>query len=429
MTGDKAFAAQQLVAAVEAARVTRNGRQLAEAIAALVSWIRQGSRSRVDDVHGRWLASQSAFVDLDLSIWNEDKTGIDTLALALADLDYYRQVDLSVEARIDVLSQVRALLSPRHYLACARVDMERAELLSMRNDPAEVAAGLSLCDDALASIEQLGDPVELAHALLARARILFNSERVRESIVEAEKARQLYAERDATHSLAHISRFMAEVNVQRSRIPEAAVLAAEAIAGYERVGDSVGKALSLRVRARTWQKRGQRPKALQDCQEAVRLLDIACVKSAQGRVMLLMAELENDAGRFDEGQRALEAAVEYLRESPERVAFLFAVVRLADTLRRRNAVEAAAARLDEAEASCVGGETLPRQSNGGALGVMNDRDRLTLSLEICRIAKEMPTPEKPRIRRVSAVALEIARALANAEAESFARSFAAYARA
>jgi tetratricopeptide (TPR) repeat protein len=311
-------------------------------------------------------------------------------------------------------------------VACARVDLERAELFVRRKDPADTAQALSLCDDALACIEQLDDPLARADALMTRADVLSNADRVREAIVEAEKARQIYEEREKTHSLSNVCRFMAEVHVHRARIPEAAMFAADAIKGYERVGDSVGKAGALRVRARTWQARGQRPRALQDCQEAVRLLDAACMRAAQGRVMLLLAELENDAGRFDEGQRALEAAVEYLRESPERVAFVLALLRLADTLRRRNAIEAAAARLDDAEACC--GIAATPAGGADVHDVMRERDRLTLMLEICRIAKQMPTPDKPRIRRVSAAAIEVARALANADADASARAYAAYAR-
>src|SRR4051794_12660168 len=121
-------AANDLNAAVESAARARDSRALASAFHELVQWVLNGSPQ--DEVYSRWLSALPAFAHLDLTLWQRDRSGIDTLALALARIDFYRQLDLSIDERFALLSGVRELLSPQHYLACARVDLERAELLS-----------------------------------------------------------------------------------------------------------------------------------------------------------------------------------------------------------------------------------------------------------------------------------------------------------
>jgi tetratricopeptide (TPR) repeat protein len=416
-------AVRMLVAEVERQKVARDPRALADALSALVKWIRQGIAISHDEAHSRWLSAQSAFEGLDLSIWQEDRTGVDVLALALVELDFYRQVDLSVEQRLDLFSRIRALLSPSQHLVCARVDLERAALLSRTKDPTAVAEALTLCDDAFACVEQLDEPVSVADSLLMRAHVLSNCERERDAIADAERARKIFAEHDQTQSLANVCLFMAEVHLARSRVPEAVLQLAEAMAGYERAGDSVGKAFALKGRAETWRARGKRHLALRDCQEAVRLLDIGCMRTAQGKVMLLLSMLEGDTGHFEEARRALQTAVEYLRESPEPRMFTIALLRYADLLRRLQDVEGACAQLDEAERECA----LDPRSTRPEEQAMRPRVRLDLLLELCRIAKELPTPDKPRIRKVSAAALELARGLKLEEQETAARAYLSYA--
>lgn len=405
-------AAQDLLLAVELASLTRDPEALADALARIAAWVRQGVEGQWDDVYARWLMVKSAFRDLDLSIWEGTQSGVERLAEALAQVDYFQQTDLSLDERFALLSRVRALLSPRHHLACARVDLERAELLVMMED-SDVERALVLCDDALACIEQVDDEVGRAQALLSRAFVLGIGARFREATADAEKARQIFAARNQMHSLAEVCRLMVKIHLASGRVPEASLLSSEAIEGYRRLQNSVGEADVLALRARTWKARGKVAKALQDCDDAVRLYDRARLRTWQGRALLLRAEFQADGARYDEAQLDLEAAVRYLRRSPEGGLLVFTLLKLADILRRRSDLDGAAQRLDQAEE---------------ALGpVRRDLERARLLLETCRISKEMPTPDKPRIRRCSAAALAIARALGEAELESAATSYASFA--
>lgn len=406
-------AAQELLLAAELATLVRDPEALGEAIARLAAWVVQGVEGHFDDVYARWLMVEGAFHDLDLSLWDGSPGGVEPLALGLAQVNYYRRTDLSVDERFALLTRVRSLLSPHHHLACARVDLERAALLSMAEETEAFGHALTLCDDALACIEQLDDVLARADALMKRAHVLAWGERIAEATAEAEKARQVYAAQDHTHSLANVCHFMAHVHLGRGRVPEAAILSSEAIEGYRRVHDSVGEANALQVRAHVWKARGKVAKALQDCDDAVRLYDRARLRTFQGQSLLLRARFHADGARYDEAQLDLEVAVRYLRRSPEGAVLAFALLRLADILRHRSDLDGAAKRLDQGE------EAL-------AL-VHRDPERARLLLEICRIGKEMPTPDKPRIRRCSAAALALARALGDAEAERWATSYASYA--
>lgn len=409
-----------LVAQVERAAALREPDTLANALEAAVTWMRQGIQSQFDEIYSRWLSIQPALRCVDLSIWESDRTGIDKVAIAFAYLDYYRQVDLSRDERYALLTKLRGLLSPRQYLACARVDLERAQLLSWREEKEALEQALSLCDDALACVEQLEDEDARADAITCRAHVLGNSQRHQEALVEAEKARTIYEKLDNTHSLANICMFVAEVNLMRTRVPEAAVASAEAITGYDRVGDSVGRANALAVRARCWKARGKRPNALRDCQEAVGLYDKGCLRTQQGRVMLFLAELELDSALHAEARRSLETAVEYLRESPERVMFVWALLRLGDFLNRHGQEITAAAKLDEAESfACA--------AAGANIDELRALPRLSLLLEICRIARDASPPDRPRLRRVSAEALALSQEIEAKEHEEAARAYAAYA--
>lgn len=135
--------------------------------------------------------------------------------------------------------------------------------------------------------------------------------------------------------------------------------------------------------------------------------------------MIFLANLEADAGRYDDARSNLATAVEYLRESPERAQFVRALLQFADMLRRRSEVDAASSALDEAEVEC--------SVDGRASRELRPAVRLRLLLEICQVAKEMPTPDKPRIRRASAEAITLARQLKLVELEQAARTFADYA--
>jgi tetratricopeptide (TPR) repeat protein len=293
------------------------------------------------------------------------------------------------------------------------VDLERAELLSMAEGAFDLDRALALCDDALACIEQIDDEFARAAAQMSRAFVLCRGDRFREATAAAEKARVVFAAHDNTHSLANVCRFMAEVHLACGRVPEASLLSAEAIEGYRRTQDSVSEAYTLRIRARTWKARGKVAKALADCDDSVRLYDRARMRTAQGKALLLRADFHAEGGVYDEAQLDLDAAVRYLRRSPEAGLRAFALLRLADVLRRRNDLDGAAQRLDQAEEVLA---LVPREAV-----------RARLFLEVCRIGKELPTPDKPRIRRCSALALAIARALGDEEVEAAATSYASFA--
>lgn len=409
-----------LVAEAYRATRARDAGALANAVEDLVGWVQQGALGQFDDSYARWFSVQPVFNALDLSIWDIDATGIDKVGLALAYLDYFRQIDLSRDERLELLTRARGLLSPTHYLACARVDLERALLLSTRDDTGCLVEALYLCDEAIRCLEQLDDEVALAEAMYRKAFVLLSAERPVEASLEAEKAQRIFEERDMTQPVANVCLFLSMVNVMRGRIPEASVISAEAIAGFERVGDSVGRARALGVRAQCWMARGKRANALRDCKEAVGLFDKARMRAAQGGTLSFLANLELDQGHHAEARRSLEAAVEYLRESPERDSFVSALLKLADVLNRAGQISSTAATLDEVEGHCSA-------QPGIEATRMQPQVRLRLLLEVCRIAKESCPPDKPRLRRVSAEAIRLARELPLEDLETAARQYAAYA--
>ncbi len=397
-----------------AARATQDADPgaLADAVARLVAWMLDGPPG-LDESYARWLVIEPALHALDLSLWERSPVNVETLAPALARVDYYRHTDLGIDERFALLTRVRKLLSPRHHLACAKVDLERAMLVSVNGAPEDLDRALALCDDALACVEQLDDGRTRADALLNRAHILSGRERIEEALAEAERARRLYAEQDLAQGLANVRLFFAEVHLSRDRIPEAAILAGEAIEGYRQTQDSMGEANALRVRARTWKARGKPLRAFQDCEDAVRLYERARARTSQGRALMMRARFLCDAARYPEAQLDLEAALRYLGESPEGPVVTLALLRLSDVLCRRHDEAGATTRLDEAEASLA--------------RVARARDRLWILLEVCRVAKELPTPDKPRIRRCSAAALGLAKDLGDKEREEAARGFAGFA--
>jgi tetratricopeptide (TPR) repeat protein len=308
---------------------------------------------------------------------------------------------------------VRELLAPRHYRARARVDLERAELISMRGGKEDIEQAIALCDDALACVEQLDDGIELGNAHFSRACVLARRDREKEAIAAAGEARALYERHGTAHAIGNVNLFLAEVHVNRGRVPEASVLSAEAIEVYRQTRDSVGEANALMVRAFTWRARGKLPKALDDCERAVVLYELARLRTLQGRAMLRCADLRTSASRFTEAAADLEAAVRYLRESPETYELAAALLKLADTRRLRGDLGATGALLDEAEAALA--------------QIRRPAHRPWALIEVCRLGKELTIPDKPRIRRCAAAAVTLARALGDAASEAAALAHASFA--
>jgi hypothetical protein len=88
-------------------------------------------------------------------------------------------------------------------------------------------------------------------------------------------------------------------------------------------------------------------------------------------------------------------------------------LRLASARLRRGDDAGAVAALDDAEAATP--------------SVARDRERAWALVEICRKSKELPIPDKPRIRRCSAQAIALAHEIHNLDLEDAARALAAFA--
>jgi hypothetical protein len=129
--------------------------------------------------------------------------------------------------------------------------------------------------------------------------------------------------------------------------------------------------------------------------------------------MLQRADFQLAAGRLADAESDLETAARYLREGPEPQLFAASLLRLAGARLRRVDDEGVGELLDEAEERV---SSIARPS--GQLAVL---------LEVCRLAKEMRFPDRPRIRRASERAIGIAAAARDAGAEQAARSFASFA--
>lgn len=405
--------AETLLAAVDAAVAARDPQVLAEELAHVVRWMSESGSSCVDDTYARWFEIRRVFQDLDLTIWEERPTHVEEIATVLTEVNYYRELDLAVEERLALMVRARRLLSVRHYLGLARIDIERAELLSRRSGEDDLDAALTLCDDALASAEQLENASVTAHALFARSMVLLCQKRFAEAIAGFEKTRVHYEQQGVWVRVAGSYRLEAAANIEWDRMANAVPLLRQALEISERVKDSVGIANTLLLRAVTWKARGSAPKALDDCSNAVGRFERARMRTRQGRAMLQRAGYLVDVARYEEAQHDLEEALRYLGESPEIDLFVVAVVRLADVLRRRSAVDAAAARLDQAEAA------MDR--------ISRPQVRLDMLLRVAWVARELPVPDKPRLRRCCTVAADLARELGDEIRGNSARQYLAYA--
>jgi tetratricopeptide (TPR) repeat protein len=404
---------EPLIAAARAAAIARDPAALTDELTHLVDWMVQAGEICADLRYAAWLRIMPIFADLDLSIWEERPVQVEGLALALARVDYYRQIDLDGEERIALLDRARRLLSPKSYLGLAQIDLARASLLAVRGVDDDVDEALAVCDDALAAIEQLDDVGSRGDALITRALVLSRLDRAREAAVEAERARVIFHDLASSQRLAYACLLLAAINIDLDRVPSAVPLLREALEIYERTQDSVGAGHVLRTRAITWKARGNVPKALDDCTSAAARYDAARMRTWQGRALIQRAGYLAAVARYSEAQTDLEGALSYLASSPEAGVFTHALLQLADVLRQRSATDEAAARLDQAEAALAHGS--------------RPRARLGLLLRLLRIARELSTPDKPRIRRCAAEALSLARELSDDKNEVAVREFLAFA--
>jgi tetratricopeptide (TPR) repeat protein len=404
---------EPLLAAARAAAIARSPAALTDELTHLVDWMSQSGEVCADLRYAAWLRIMPIFADLDLSIWEERPVQVEGLALALARVDYYRQIDLDVEERIALLDRVRRLLSPKSYRGLAQIDLARASLLAVRGVDDDVDEALAVCDDALAAIEQLDDVGSRGDALVTRALVLSRLDRPREAAVEAERARAIFHDLASPLRLAYACSLLAAIDIDLDRVPSAVPLLREALELYEQAQDSVGIGHVLRTRAITWKARGNVPKALDDCTRAAERYDAARMRTWQGHSLIQRAGYLAAVARYSEAQTDLEAALSYLAASPEVGVFTHALLQLADVLRRRSATDEAATRLDQAESAL--------------LRASRPRARLTLLLRLMRIARELSTPDKPRIRRCAGEALSLARELKDEKGEVAVREFLAFA--
>jgi tetratricopeptide (TPR) repeat protein len=387
---------------------------IAATIVLVTAWVRAGEDHNAR--HSRWLDVQGMFTQLDLSIWESDRTGIRTVALALADLDFYRQTDLSTEARFELLTRVRKMLPVTERLACARVDLTRAVLAAMSDSGEDPAWALTLCDDALGPAQQLASdlgPMLFANALFDRAQILGSLKRFDEAIAEVKRAEKIYDEHGDVHSLANVNSFLGEIWSVRHHWPNAQMFLNDAIAKYRETGDSVGEAQALISRARVWPpKRAQR--AILDCDEAVRLCDVARMRALQGEAMLIRAQVHERASSFIEATSDYYTAVQYLEASPDRYSYVLALLSLA-------AIHDRIGRADGEIRTCI------ERAEEAAKMIKSERIAAIAFLRICEILQEMSSPDKPGIARNASLARNLADSCGDLDLEATARMFLSYA--
>src|SRR5262249_50259092 len=158
-------------------------------------------------------------------------------------MDPYRQVDLSVEDRLDLLERVREIVPRSDHLAHAGLARRMAVILvRLEGREAEAAA---LSDDALAYAEPLtaGQGVtgalELANARLARADVLLNAGRPKEAFEGLADLALEYERLEHPHGVANARWIYAETVMALDRIVDASVASAEAVRLFDANGARV----------------------------------------------------------------------------------------------------------------------------------------------------------------------------------------------
>lgn len=410
---DQATAAALLLAH-EALIAAEDAGAIAQSFAQMASWIRAADDS--DGCHARWIAVERAFSALDLGTWEGRPDGLAALAEALASVDFYRQTDLSVEARFELLTRVRRMLPRGEKLAAALVDLERAELASMTAGGEDPVWALSVCDQAIGPGEEMAaalGPLRFAGALMSRAQILARAKRYDEALATARRAEKTFVELGARQATANVQRLFGEIWAVRGNWPNAQMFLGEAIQIYKETRDAVGEALSLLARARVWPAQ-RAHRMVEDCNEVVRLCEGARLRAVQGQAMLTRGFAQERAAEFVLAARDYRAAATFLEESPERYELALALLSIAAmTARVRGPAEEIAGYVARAESA--------------VRGIHHERLAARAHLRICKVLQDLPSPDKPGVARNAERALHLSAASGDTELGDAARSFLAYA--
>ena len=182
------------IAAARAAASARDPGALSDELTHLVDWMSRAGDVCADLRYAAWLRIMPIFADLDLAIREERPGQVEGLALALARVDYYRQIDLGAEGRVELLDRVRRLLSPKSYLASSpeagvftHALLQLADVLRRRSATDEAAARLDQAEAALAQGSRPRARLTLLLQLLRIARELAipDKPRIRRCAAEA----------------------------------------------------------------------------------------------------------------------------------------------------------------------------------------------------------------------------------------------------
>jgi tetratricopeptide (TPR) repeat protein len=406
-----------LTLAVVAATAARDADRVAAALESLANWVYDVHASLPhDETYRRWLAVRHAFTDLDLTVFAEGTPAAALLARALATVDFLRHVDLSVVDRIELYARVLSLVPRDAHEARARLGLCLASQLAKRTGREAEAVGHA--NDALACLEQLsspendGDVLDLAMSRWRHCDVLLRTGHSGDAIKIMDKIQPLLVEREQHHMLGGLCMSRATAMLSLDKIVNAAVAAKESVDHYKAAGDSVGYASALWLRARCWIARGRHAEAAADLLEAVDRYAVAEFTVLQGRVMAFLGTVHAGQRRIPDALACYQRACAFLADSPETEALALTLVSHAGLLSQTNDEAATAARLDEAE------EVATRLRPPEAIAVL---------LQICALAKRLPIPDKPRIRRAAQQARTLATEAHRPEDQDAALSYLGYA--
>lgn len=410
--------ARALLDAAHAALATGDPGPLGQSLSSLADYVLEVSDTGYDQIHARWAEVRSVFERLDFSegtrgatgaLFTRGGPGTAELAFAMAKTNYFRQLDSSIEARVGLLHAVRQLVSVTQYEAAMTLDMERAEMLVLCDDP----LALDLCADALACANQIENQSTVAQAHLSFAFVQVALERKREARSNIDAAIQKYETLGRKHSLATAFRIQADISLGLDDVVGASVFTQRAIALFKETGDSVGEAHALLTRAETLIRRGRFNEAVSHFDDAVRLYDVASLRTCQGDALRLRGYHFARTNRPREAVRDFELARSFLAQSPDANVHARTLVLLARARLDSKETDAATGCLDEAEVL--------------AKDIGRAKRRIDVLLDIARIAKALPTPDRARIQRCSGAAHTLAKNIGDKAREEEAKALGAFA--
>jgi tetratricopeptide (TPR) repeat protein len=400
---------EALLDAARSALAARAPAELGKSLASLADYVLEITDTGYDRVHSRWSEVRAIFERVDVSIFTRGGPGTSQLAHAVAKANYFRQLDLSIEARLELLHQVRQLLAVSQYEAALAIDIERAELLAYCDDP----LALDLCKDALACADQIENQRTVAQAHLSSAHVQIGLDKKREARASIDVAIQKYEALGSKHALANAFRLQAHISLALDDVVGASVFTGRAIELYKQTGDSVGEAHTLLTRAEVLIKRGRFDDAITHFDDAVRLYEVASLKTSQGDALRMRGFHYARTNRPREAVRDFEQARSFLVHSPDANIHARTMVLLGRARVSLGEPEAAIKCLDEIEEL--------------AAKIGRAKKRIDVLVDAARIAKSLPTPDRARMRRCCDVARVLAKNIGDKEREAAAKDLSAFA--